>query len=303
MIIIRNPARARPLSRNVKRLMREARASPLNPDVIKSGRELTEKDLAFCDLQGCIFMCAVDRGLSMELFAPLFMTSQLSSLIDYSFFHPGCQSSPEVEYLKIPLLLKSPELIVDVLLWIEGIVANKESDETARAALVKALAKESDSGSAEAGEWGDGEYAAGEHIVVAQAAEDCGSDEAGEQVDNDQFADGSGSDEAGEQTDDDQAVPDSERISLAPALITVNDDVEIRDIDALVAQYEYAYLLGYIYRYESILHEEASRMVYAVLDESFMRETFDQMDLEDVNLADCAGEICRRLDQLIVSNL
>ena len=44
-------------------------------------------------------------------------------------------------------------------------------------------------------------------------------------------------------------------------------------------------------------------MVYAVLDEPFMRETFDQMDLEDVNLVDCAGEICERLDQLIINNL
>ena len=137
MIIIRNPAHTRPLSNNVKRLMRESRASPQNPDVVKSGRTLGEKDMAFCDLQGCIFMCAVDRGLDMELFAPLFMNSQLSALIDFSFFHPGCQG-PEVEYLKIPLLLKSPELIVDVLLWIEGIVAKKEKDETARAALATA---------------------------------------------------------------------------------------------------------------------------------------------------------------------
>ncbi len=44
-------------------------------------------------------------------------------------------------------------------------------------------------------------------------------------------------------------------------------------------------------------------MVYAVLEEPFMRETFGQMDLEDVNLADCAGEICERLDQLIINNL
>ena len=141
MIIIRNPAHTRPLSNNVKRLMRESRASPQNPDVVKSGRTLGEKDMAFCDLQGCIFMCAVDRGLDMELFAPLFMNSQLSALIDFSFFHPGCQGL-EVEYLKLPLLLKSPELIVDVLLWIEGIVANKDEDETARAALVKALSKD-----------------------------------------------------------------------------------------------------------------------------------------------------------------
>lgn len=241
MIIIRNPAHTRPLSRNVKRLMRESRASPYNPDIVKSGRTLGEKDLAFCDLQGCIFMCAVDRGIDMSLFAPLFMNSQLSALIDFSFFHPGCQGS-EVEYLKIPLLLKSPELIVDVLLWIEGIVANKDTDETARAALVKALSKES--------------------------------------------------------TDDHSAV-----IADDDRLIAVDESISDIGLDELTARYEYAYLLGYIYRYESLLHEEASRMVYPVLDEPFMRETFDQMDLEDVNLADCAGEICERLDQLIINNL
>ena len=245
MIIIRNPAHTRPLSNNVKRLMRESRASPQNPDVVKSGRTLGEKDMAFCDLQGCIFMCAVDRGLDMELFAPLFMNSQLSALIDFSFFHPGCQGF-EVEYLKLPLLLKSPELIVDVLLWIEGIVAKKDKDETARAALVNALSKDTPT--------------------------DAKSDHGGIDADDGR-------------------------------LIAVDDSISDIDLDELTARYEYAYLLGYIYRYESLLHEEASRMVYAVLDEPFMRETFDQMDLDDVNLADCAGEICERLDQLIINNL
>jgi hypothetical protein len=225
--------------------MRESRASPQNPDVVKSGRTLGEKDMAFCDLQGCIFMCAVDRGLDMELFAPLFMNSQLSALIDFSFFHPGCQGL-EVEYLKLPLLLKSPELIVDVLLWIEGIVAKKDKDETARAALVNALSKDTPT--------------------------DAKSDHGGIDADDGR-------------------------------LIAVDDSISDIDLDELTARYEYAYLLGYIYRYESLLHEEASRMVYAVLDEPFMRETFDQMDLDDVNLADCAGEICERLDQLIINNL
>ncbi len=253
MIIIRNPARVRPLSNNVKRLMRESRASPQNPDVVKSGRTLGEKDMAFCDLQGCIFMCAVDRGLDMELFAPLFMNSQLSALIDFSFFHPGCQG-PEVEYLKIPLLLKSPELIVDVLLWIEGIVANKDADETARAALVNALSKET---------------------PADNESEDAG-------------------------------VNDHSSIIAENGRLIAVDDYDAGSaigLDELTARYEYAYLLGYIYRYESLLHEEASRMVYAALDEPFMRETFDQMDLDDVNLADCAGEICERLDQLIINNL
>ena len=71
MSIIRNPAHSRPLSQNVKRLMKESRASPYNPAVVKAGRTMADKDLAFCDLQGNIFMAAVDRGLDMELFAPL----------------------------------------------------------------------------------------------------------------------------------------------------------------------------------------------------------------------------------------
>ena len=157
-----------------------------------------------------------------------------------------------MESLKIPLQLKSPELIVDVLLWIEDIVANKDADETARAALVNALSRDT-SADAESEESGTNDHSA----VIA---------------------------------DDDR-------------LIAVDDGIRDIDQDELTARYEYAYLLGYIYRYESLLHEEASRMVYAVLDEPFMRETFDQMDLEDVNLADCAGEICERLDQLIINNL
>ena len=233
MIIIRNPAHSRPLSQNVKRLMKESRASPYNPAVVKAGRTMADKDLAFCDLQGNIFMAAVDRGLDMALFAPLYMNSQLAAVIDFSFFHPGDCDSP-VDYLQIPVMLKSPELIVDTLLWIEGIVTKKDTSETARAALINALSK-------------------------------------------------------GESPDD--------------SLMAISDTVLPMGIDELTAKYEYAYWLGYIYRYESLLHEEASRMVYAVLDEPFMRETFGQMDFGDINLSDCAGEICQRLDQLILSNL
>ena len=233
MIIIRNPAHSRPLSQNVKRLMKESRASPYNPAVVKAGRNMADKDLVFCDLQGNIFMSAVDRGLEMALFAPLYMNSQLAAVIDFSFFHPGDCDSP-VDYLNIPVMLKSPELIVDTLLWIEGIVTKKDTSETARAALINALSK-------------------------------------------------------GESPDD--------------SLMAISDTVLPLAVDELTAKYEYAYWLGYIYRYESLLHEEASRMVYAVLEEPFMRETFGQMDFGDINLSDCAGEICQRLDQLILSNL
>ena len=41
MISVKNPARSRPLSRNVRRLMKMARESPANPEVKKIERELT----------------------------------------------------------------------------------------------------------------------------------------------------------------------------------------------------------------------------------------------------------------------
>ena len=37
---VKNPARSRPLSRNVRRLMKMARESPMNPEVEKIEREL-----------------------------------------------------------------------------------------------------------------------------------------------------------------------------------------------------------------------------------------------------------------------
>ena len=71
----RNPAKSRPLSANVKRLMRLARASPQNSQVIKVARQFTGRDLAYCHKQGNLFMEAASMGFSMEEFAPLFMTS------------------------------------------------------------------------------------------------------------------------------------------------------------------------------------------------------------------------------------
>lgn len=52
----RNPAKSRPLSANVKRLMRLARASPQNSNVIKVQRQFSQRDLAYCHKQGNLFM-------------------------------------------------------------------------------------------------------------------------------------------------------------------------------------------------------------------------------------------------------
>ena len=63
MYIVKNPAKSRPLSANVRRLMKMARESPLNPNVEKIEREFTARDLAYCDMQGNIFMAAIDQGI------------------------------------------------------------------------------------------------------------------------------------------------------------------------------------------------------------------------------------------------
>ena len=77
MIIIRNPAHSRPLSQNVKRLMKESRASPYNPAVGKAGRTMADKDLAFCDSG---LLCAGLRMMIMSVPPPLLHPPGLPSV-------------------------------------------------------------------------------------------------------------------------------------------------------------------------------------------------------------------------------
>ena len=136
---VKNPARSRPLSRNVRRLMKMARESPANPEVEKIEREFTARDLAYCDMQGNIFMAAIDRGIPMETFAPVYMNSQLAGVIDYSFSVAGGMESDDIsEFLRIPVLLKSPQLIVDVVMWLDQIVSGVDPGESANMAVVRA---------------------------------------------------------------------------------------------------------------------------------------------------------------------
>ena len=109
-----------------------------------------------------------------------------------------------------------------------------------------------------------------------------------------------------------RALSSSATAPLAPSLpsssTTLNevqlDDIQLLEVDQeVVKRYEYAYWLGYIYRYECLLHEEASRMVFSVLDEPLMREMYGHLKLGNINLADCAPEICQRLDMMIVNKL
>ncbi len=241
---VKNPARSRPLSRNVRRLMKMARESPMNPEVEKIEREFTARDLAYCDMQGNIFMAAIDRGIPMEEFAPVYMNSQLAGVIDYSFSVAGGMETDDIsEFLRIPVLLKSPQLIVDVVMWLDQVVSGVDPGESANMAVVKA----------------------------------CLDDGTIQETSQDTIQDGNG-----DRSSD--ALPTDER--------------------ALADLYEYAYWLGYIYRCECHMHDESSRMVYGAFNEKFMRDFYHQLSLDnDTALIDCAPEICRRLDVLLVGKL
>ncbi len=235
MTLLRNPARSRPLSRNVKRLMKMARESPRNDHVEKIERAFTDRDLAYCDMQGSIFMAAVDKGLAMARFAPVFMNSQLAGVIDYSFSRTGGMESDDVSnYLRIPLLVKSPEVIVDTVLWLDEIMSSVEPGESVNTAVMNALRQD----------WG-------------------------------------------------ASLEDAEEKSKSDLTLSQLTDA-----------YEYAYWLGYIYRYECRMHEESSRMVYGAFNEGIMRDFYKRLSLdENTSLIECAPEICRRLDALLVGKL
>ena len=234
MNTIKNPARSRPLSRNVKRLMKMARETPVNPEIAKIEREFTERDLAYCDMQGNIFMAAVDRNIDMCEFAPVFMNSQLAGVIDYSFSCAGGMEQDNIStYLRMPVLLKSPVLIVDTVMWLNRIMSAVAPEESASAAIVKALTEENESA--------------------------------------------------------------DEGMRKTPAAT---------DMEELTQKYEYAYWLGYLYRCECHMHDESSRMVYGAFDEAFMRDFYGKLPAgDDVSLAQCAPEICKRLDSLLVGKL
>lgn len=126
----RDPSKSQPLTANVKRLMRLARASPRNANVIKVAKPFSQRDLAYCHKQGSLFMEAASMGFSMEEFAPQYMNSQMAGVFDVSFAAAnGMESDGLSNLLRIPLLLKSPETIVEALYWVDDIVSHARLDE------------------------------------------------------------------------------------------------------------------------------------------------------------------------------
>ena len=133
-----NPARSRPLSRNVVRLMKESRASPQNPKVIKAARKMGPKEIAYCEKQGDIFMTAVDLDVPISRFAGLYMNSQVAGLLDVSFSQAnGIESDEIADLIQLPMLLESPELIVALVIWLNDVVQATEEDDSA--AILRAL--------------------------------------------------------------------------------------------------------------------------------------------------------------------
>ena len=143
MYISKNPAKTRPLSANVKRLMRLSRAAPRNSEVTRETRHFTTKDLACCAKQGDLFMEAASMGFSMEEFAPLFMTSQMAGVFDASFSSSAVMDNENLSnLLQIPVLLKSPELIVESLYWIDEIISRAQEGENKSLLLTEAYRAE-----------------------------------------------------------------------------------------------------------------------------------------------------------------
>lgn len=170
------------------------------------------------------------------------MNSQLAGVIDYSFSCAGGMEEDDISnYLRMPVLLKSPSIIVDTVMWLNRIVSGVDPGESMNLAIVKAL-----------------------------------------------------NDETDDETPDE--LPGQARDSPLPT--------GVPDIRKLADEYEYAYWLGYVYRCECHLHDESSRMVYGAFSEAFMRDFYGKLAFnEEVSLVECAPEICRRLDALLVGKL
>ena len=120
-----------------------ARESADNPNVIKAARELSEKDFAYCDLQGDIFMAALDLGYPVAEFAPVFMNSQLAGVIDYSFSaSAGMENDRLSAWLQIPLLIKSPEKIAALVMWLDEVSEKITAEESASVSLLQLCEEE-----------------------------------------------------------------------------------------------------------------------------------------------------------------
>ena len=82
-------------------------------------------------------------GFKMSEFAPLFMTSQLAGVFDVSFAAAnGMENDELANLLRIPMLLKKPEAIVEALYWIDDIISRAEDGQNKSLLLSQAYEEE-----------------------------------------------------------------------------------------------------------------------------------------------------------------
>ena len=202
----------------------------------------------------------------MSEFAPIYMNSQLAGVIDYSFSRAGGMEEDDIAtYLRMPVLLQSPAIIVDTVMWLNEIVSHMNPGESLNMAVANALP-------------------------------------------NDELISAKNGPESASVQDSPEPIPiqdNSEPGESVNAQLETDVKAPVEpDIETLADDYEYAYWLGYIYRCECHMHEESSRMVYGAFSEAFMRDFYGKLSLgQDTVLAECAPEICRRLDDLLVGKL
>ena len=88
-------------------------------------------------------MEAASMGFSMEEFAPLFMTSQMAGVSDASFSSSAVMDNENLSnFLQIPVLLKSPELIVESLYWIDDIISRAQEGDNKSLLITEAYRAE-----------------------------------------------------------------------------------------------------------------------------------------------------------------
>ena len=84
-------------------------------------------------------MEASSMGFTMDNFAPTFMTSQLAGVFDVNFSSSAFVENNSLgDFLQIPFLLKSPQLIVEALYWIDDIISKTDEEQNKSLALREA---------------------------------------------------------------------------------------------------------------------------------------------------------------------
>ena len=279
----KDPARSRPLSANVKRLMRASRMAPKNPDVVKMARNFEARDYVYCDMQGSIFMEAALKGRPMVEFAPLWMNSQMAGIFDVSFAAAGGMETDRfANLLKIPLLLKTPEKIVDTLYWVDMVVRDQENKAMA---LYQAMA------SLPSGEVPDMSALKLPPAITGSTTK--------------LLSDRTALTQNAEQTQSDAQTPGVDKEGKRKFPPPSEYHVEQGE-PADVSEMEYAYWLGFVYRCECLMHEESSHMVYGAFDEAFMWRYYQEYltkDMAPKDLAETALTICKEIDEILVTKI